>query len=734
MNKKILFIAVLFIGAIFASIISVPQKAKAASAPATASISTTITGVAGWPSCAASNTYSYLSSAYPNAPKMLYTIKGGVNSINSSWIFDADYGHTSGITFALGTGFSGMSNFYDAGALSAYGCYEINITVQYPVIPEGSSVTYKPYFYSYAPNGLGAGLYAWNLPATSYFNPIKPIALFTYTKNDNTVNFDASSSSSPSGLPITSYLWNFGDNNQGSGGPVIQHTYNSSGPFTVQLWVATSNASSNPYQSIVNNLTVTLNVESSDGNGTVSGGGVGAIGSKLSISASPKAGYEFDKWVIISGGGSIENSSSANTVVTLISNATVMAYFKLIPSIPLPTISFSASPASISYNGTTVLTWNSSNATSCTINPGNWTGISGTQPVNNLTATTTYTATCTGPGGSASKNVTVTVGSAPTAPTTNTYPPQPNINNCPYTELPAGTKNFTFNWNNVFDAEDGYITNYHFILTDSTAPTGLACRRDDYNAISPYAITSGNCGIDGLENGHAYTAKVEVTDSDGNKTISQNCYFSIAAAPSYTYSWVTDAWGVCNQSGGYLQTRTCNNPAPLYGGTECQRIDGSLTTPTNRDDTRSCTPSSAVSNLIFSASLQRGNQTLTGVNGGGITIVQDGNNYDICSDKTKCSTPVRAGDDVILDFYLVDTDGAIFANGEYTTQCTLINPDTGVESICSSTINPSIVAGKQKAVIHLIESGIIKLKITGNGDGSTFNKNITIRVPRIKSF
>jgi MYXO-CTERM domain-containing protein len=86
---------------------------------------------------------------------------------------------------------------------------------------------------------------------------------------------------------------------------------------------------------------------------------------------------------------------------------------------PLPTITLSATPGSVSASGTTSLQWSTTNATSCTASSG-WTGtkaISGTETSTALTADTTFTLTCSGAGGSANKSVTVSVSSTP-APVT----------------------------------------------------------------------------------------------------------------------------------------------------------------------------------------------------------------------------------------------------------------------------------------------------------------------------
>lgn len=80
---------------------------------------------------------------------------------------------------------------------------------------------------------------------------------------------------------------------------------------------------------------------------------------------------------------------------------------------PTPTISFSASPDDIATGQTSTLVWDTTNATSVTIDNG-----IGAQPVSGSvvvqpTLTTTYTLTASGPGGTVSRPVTVTVTNRP---------------------------------------------------------------------------------------------------------------------------------------------------------------------------------------------------------------------------------------------------------------------------------------------------------------------------------
>lgn len=81
---------------------------------------------------------------------------------------------------------------------------------------------------------------------------------------------------------------------------------------------------------------------------------------------------------------------------------------------PAVSVSLSGSPTTVSYNGTTTLTWSSSNASSCTAGGTHpsWQGsiaLSGSSTSPSLTSSQTYTVTCSGPGGSDSKNVVVNV-------------------------------------------------------------------------------------------------------------------------------------------------------------------------------------------------------------------------------------------------------------------------------------------------------------------------------------
>lgn len=79
-----------------------------------------------------------------------------------------------------------------------------------------------------------------------------------------------------------------------------------------------------------------------------------------------------------------------------------------------PTVNISANPSNVDYNGSSVITWNSNNATSCNASGGSngWSGsksTSGTFFTGNLINITTFYISCTNSTGQASDQVTVSV-------------------------------------------------------------------------------------------------------------------------------------------------------------------------------------------------------------------------------------------------------------------------------------------------------------------------------------
>jgi len=96
------------------------------------------------------------------------------------------------------------------------------------------------------------------------------------------------------------------------------------------------------------------------------------------------------------------NSEVSNVAVTVAAQANA------------PTVTLNADPAAnVAYDGSTVLTWSSTDADTC-VASGGWNGAKDTQnsageTITNLTADTSFTLTCTGEGGSGVATVAVTV-------------------------------------------------------------------------------------------------------------------------------------------------------------------------------------------------------------------------------------------------------------------------------------------------------------------------------------
>ena len=79
-----------------------------------------------------------------------------------------------------------------------------------------------------------------------------------------------------------------------------------------------------------------------------------------------------------------------------------------------PTVSLAANPTSVSSGGTTLLSWTTTNADTCTAS-GGWSGnqaINGNVQSSAISASTTFTLNCSGPGGGAVARVTVNVNAA----------------------------------------------------------------------------------------------------------------------------------------------------------------------------------------------------------------------------------------------------------------------------------------------------------------------------------
>ncbi len=164
---------------------------------------------------------------------------------------------------------------------------------------------------------------------------------------------------------------------------------------------------------------------------------------------------------------------------------------------PLPTLSLSASPISIAYGASSLISWSSTNATSCTAS-GAWSGAkstSGTQDTGALTSSKSFYLSCTGTGGTVAKSVFVSV-AAP---------------------IPAPTLNFTAASSSI---AYGANTNLSWSTTNATSCTASG-------AWSGAKSTSGSSNTGALTASQTYS--LSCTGPSG--TVSKNVTVTVAPAP-----------------------------------------------------------------------------------------------------------------------------------------------------------------------------------------------------------
>jgi uncharacterized cupredoxin-like copper-binding protein len=179
-----------------------------------------------------------------------------------------------------------------------------------------------------------------------------------------------------------------------------------------------------------------------------------------------------------------------------------------VPGTPLATLQ--ATPASIVTGGSATLTWSSLNATSCTGTNFTPTGTAGSLAVT-PTQTTTYTLACTGPGGTTTREATVTVGAIPDT----TAPTVPGT----FTGTVASPTRVDLSW---------------IVSTDNVGVTRYEVYRDGAvlaSTINPiYSDTTVSAG-------HSYVYKVRAYDAAGNASaFSSAITLTVTNVPAVTFT------------------------------------------------------------------------------------------------------------------------------------------------------------------------------------------------------
>lgn len=110
-----------------------------------------------------------------------------------------------------------------------------------------------------------------------------------------------------------------------------------------------------------------------------------------------------------------------------------------------PSCTISANPSSVQYGGSSTLAWNSTNATSASINQGiGSVALNGSNVVSSLLNTRTYTMTVSGPGGTANCQTTITV--------QQEQPPSCTLSANPSSVQYGGSSTLTWNSTNATSA------------------------------------------------------------------------------------------------------------------------------------------------------------------------------------------------------------------------------------------------------------------------------------------
>ncbi len=179
-----------------------------------------------------------------------------------------------------------------------------------------------------------------------------------------------------------------------------------------------------------------------------------------------------------------------------VSAYTILTFTTIKPVAPAPTVSVTATPATISSSSTVTVSWSSTNATSCTAT-GGWTGTkltSGTTTIAGVATTTTYTITCTNATGSATASDTVTFSAPPPAAPTLTFTASPTTvplnGNSTLTWSSTNTTSCTASGDwigakavNGTQAENGISSNDVYTLT-CTGPGGTISKTVNVNVAS----------------------------------------------------------------------------------------------------------------------------------------------------------------------------------------------------------------------------------------------------------
>jgi hypothetical protein len=302
-----------------------------------------------------------------------------------------------------------------------------------------------------------------------------------------------------------------------------------------------------------------------------------------------------------------------------------------------PTVSLVASPSTIASGSSSMLSWTSTNATSCTAS-GGWSGsqpMTGSQSTGALKANGTYGLTCTGSGGSATQSATVSVTSP--APTV-TFAASPS------TVASGGNSTLTWSAANATSCTASGAWSGSMAASGSQSTGALTTSKT-------YGLTCTGAGGSASQ-----SATVSVTQAAPAVTLSANPS-TLSSGATSTLSWSSTNATSCIASGG-------------WGGS--QAISGSTATPALTGTTKftltctgaggSATQSTTVTVSAAPPSVSLNANPTSVANGGSSTLTWSTTNATACtaSGAWGGAQPVNG----------TQSTGALSSNATYTLTCT----------------------------------------------------------------
>ncbi|MDP3956453.1 MAG: hypothetical protein Q8P97_00470 [bacterium] len=218
-------------------------------------------------------------------------------------------------------------------------------------------------------------------------------------------------------------------------------------------------------------------------------------------------------------------------------------------------------PITILPNTSATITWCGSpaapcaNADSCSVSPGGWTGISGTQSTGNLTASLTYTLTCNGPGGTRVDDVVVQVVGANQTPVASATISKDGVT---YADLITVTR--------------GVATPVYLSASGSTDPDGWT---DATNGVSSGGKCEWNSDLNLGVPTFETTLNNPATPSACNISLGTKTFNDLPGTYTYSVLRITDRPGAVSGV-DMVSVKVEAAPLPASGDVKIKRVDETL--------------------------------------------------------------------------------------------------------------------------------------------------------------